>query len=67
MAGMGDGIRFKACEQQQGQLLAGFVGDALDPSDPVFFVDDLVEGLELSAFEARYDTLGERAYRRGCC
>ena len=53
MAGMGDGIRFKACEQQQGQLLPGFVGDALDPADPVFFVDDLVEGLDLSAFEAR--------------
>jgi len=62
MAVMGDGIRFKACEQQQGQLLPGFVGDALDPSDPVFFVDDLVEGLDLSAFEARYDALGERAY-----
>lgn len=59
---MGEGVRFKACEQQQGQLLPGFVGDALDPSDPVFFVDDLVEGLDLSAFEARYAAQGERAY-----
>jgi len=34
---MGDEIQFK----QQGQLLQGFVGEALDPSDPVFSVDDL--------------------------
>jgi len=31
----------------------------------VFFVDDLVEGLDLSAFERRYDALGERAYPPG--
>ncbi len=28
----------------------------------MFFVDDLVAGLYMGAFEARYDALGERAY-----
>ena len=62
MAGMGGEIEFKPYEQRQGQLLASFVDDALDPSDPVFFVDDVVEGLDLRAFEKRYAALGERAY-----
>jgi len=62
MAVMGDEIQFKAYEQQQGQLLPGFVGEALDPSDPVFFVDDLVEGLDLRSFEQRYEAMGEHAY-----
>jgi len=59
---MGDEIQFKRYEQQQGQLLPGFVGEALDPSDPVFFVDDLVEGLDLGSFEKRYAAMGEHAY-----
>src|SRR5271157_2388566 len=59
---MGDEIPFKAYEQQQGQLLPSFVGEALDPADPVFFVDELVEGLDLGAFEGRYDGMGEHAY-----
>jgi len=62
MAVMGDEIQFKSYEPRQGQLLPGFVGEALDPSDPVFFVDDVVEGLDLRAFEKRYAVLGERAY-----
>jgi len=62
MAGMGDGIQFKGYEPRQGQLLPGFVGEALDPSDPVFFVEDVVEGLDLRRFEQRYAVLGERAY-----
>ena len=62
MAGMGGEIEFKPYEQRQGQLLPSFVDDALDPSDPVFFVDDVVEGLDLRAFEKRYAALGERAY-----
>jgi len=62
MAVMGEGIPFKPYEQQQGQLLPSFVGDALDPSDAVFFVDELVEGLDLRSFERRYEALGERAY-----
>lgn len=59
---MGDEIQFKTYEPRQGQLLPGFVGEALDPSDPVFFVDDVVEGLDLRGFERRYAVLGERAY-----
>ena len=59
---MGGEIEFKPYEQRQGQLLPSFVDDALDPSDPVFFVDDVVEGLDLVAFERRYAALGERAY-----
>ena len=59
---MGGEIEFKPYEQRQGQLLPSFVDDALDPSDPVFFVDDVVEGLDLCAFEERYAALGERAY-----
>ena len=62
MADMGDEIQFKVYEPRQGQLLPGFVGEALDPSDPVFFVDDVVEGLDLRSFERRYAKLGERAY-----
>lgn len=59
---MGGEIEFKAYEQQQGQLLPAFVGEALDPSDPVFFVDDVVEGLDLGSFEQRYAAMGEHAY-----
>lgn len=59
---MGNEIQFKAYEPRQGQLLPGFVGEALDASDPVFFVDDVVDGLDLRGFERRYAGLGERAY-----
>jgi transposase len=62
MAVMGGEIEFKAYEQGQGQLFPAYLAEALDPSDPVFFLDDLVEGLDLSAFEARYGGMGERAY-----
>ena len=59
---MGNEIEFKAYEQHQGSLLPGFVGDSLDPADPVFFVDDGVEAMDLAAFEARYVAQGEHAY-----
>ena len=62
MRAMGDEIQFKGYEPRQGQLLPGFVGEALDPSDPVLFLDDVVEGLDLGQFERRYAVLGERAY-----
>jgi transposase len=62
MRAMGNEIQFKAYEPRQGQLLPGFVGEALDASDPVFFVDDVVDGLDLRGFERRYAGLGERAY-----
>jgi transposase len=48
--------------QRQGQLLPAFVDDVLEPSDPVFFIDDVVDGMELSALEQRYAVLGEHAY-----
>ena len=59
---MADAGRWKPYVQRQGQLLPAFVDDALDPSDPVFFIDDVVDGLELTALEQRYATLGEHAY-----
>jgi transposase len=62
MAVMGSEIQFKACEQDQGQLFPAHLAEALDRGDPAFFVNDLVEGLDLSAFEARYAALGEHAY-----
>ena len=62
MRRMGDEIQFKAYEQQQGQLFPGHLRDALDPSDPVFFIDDAVESLEVSGFEEHYAGMGERAY-----
>jgi len=39
-----------------------FVGEALDPADPVFFVDDAVEGMDLAPFEGRYSPLGEHPF-----
>jgi transposase len=62
MAAMGEQNRFKSYEPGQGLLLPAYVGEALDASDPVFFVDDLIEGLDLRSFEGRYEVLGEHAY-----
>jgi transposase len=59
---MGDEGRFKGYEQAQGLLLPAFVSDALDASDPAFFVNDVVESLDLSRFEERYSADGEHAY-----
>ena len=54
--------RFKPYEQEQGQLLPSFVAEGLDPADPVFFINEVVEQLELAAFESRYSAIGEHAY-----
>jgi transposase len=59
---MGDEGRWKRYEQRQGQLLPTFVDDALDPADPAFFIDEVVDGLDLQLLEQRYATLGEHAY-----
>jgi transposase len=59
---MGSGIEFKRYEQEQGQLFPAHLAEALDPGDPVFFISDLVEGLELEVFERRYAAMGERAF-----
>ena len=53
---------FKAYVPQQGELLPAHVGEALDPSDPALFIDDLVESLDLRRFEKRYRRRGERAF-----
>jgi len=62
MAVMGSEIEFKDYEQHQGQLFPAHLSEALDPGDPVFFISDLVEGLDLEVFERRYAALGEHAY-----
>jgi len=54
--------RFKPYEQDQGQLLPSFVADGLDPADPVFFIHEVVEQMDLTAFESRYSAVGEHAY-----
>lgn len=62
MAIMGGEIEFKAYAPDQGQLLPSYTAEALDPSDPAFFVAEVVDGLDLRGFERRYSALGERAY-----
>jgi transposase len=62
MAVMGSEIEFKEYEQHQGQLFPAHLSDALDSGDPVFFISDLVEGLDLEVFEHRYAAMGEHAY-----
>src|SRR5258705_6287936 len=62
MAVMGSEIEFKEYEQHQGQLFPAHLSEALDPGDPVFFISDLVEGLDLEVFEGRYAAMGEHAY-----
>jgi transposase len=59
---MGGDIEFKGYEQDQGQLFPSHLSEALDASDPAFFIDDFVEGVALAAFEERYAVTGERAY-----
>jgi len=59
---MADAGRWKPYVQRQGRLLPAFVEDERAPSDPVFFIDDVVDGLELTALAQRYATMGEHAY-----
>jgi hypothetical protein len=59
---MAEAGRWKAYTQRQGQLLPAFVEEALARSDPVFFIEEAVEQLQLAPLEARYATLGEHAY-----
>ena len=62
MTVMGGEIEFKGYEQHQGDLFPAHLSEALDPGDPVFFISDLVEGLDLEVFERRYGAMGEHAY-----
>jgi transposase len=59
---MAEAGRWKPYTQRQGQLLPAFVEDALDPGDPVFFISDAVEQMDLTAVEQRYAVFGEHAY-----
>jgi transposase len=59
---MAEAGRWKPYAQGQGELLPAFVEDALEPSDPVFFISDAVDALDLTPLEARYAVLGEHAY-----
>ena len=58
---MAEAGRWKPYGQRQGQLLPAFVEDALDPGDPVFFISDAVDGLDVSPLEQRDAILGEHA------
>lgn len=62
MSGMGSEIPFKTYEQHRGQLFPAFLGEALDAAAPAFFIDEVVEGVDLSAFERRYAVRGMHAY-----
>jgi len=59
---MGDEGLFKAYEQGQGALFPVHLAEGLDPSDPAFFIDEVVEALDLRGFEQRYARRGEHAY-----
>ena len=50
---MGGEIAFKAYTPGQGELLPSHTADALDPSDPTFFVDEVVEGVESRNLKAQ--------------
>jgi transposase len=54
--------RFKRYEQGQGSLLPRFASDALEAADPAFFIDEVVEGVDVAVFERRYAQMGEHAY-----
>lgn len=59
---MGDEGRFKSYEQGQGALFPAHLAEGLEPSDPAFFIDEVVEALDLGAFERRYARRGEHAF-----
>lgn len=59
---MGGDVEFKGYEQDQGDLFPAHLSEALDPGDPVFFINDWVESLELGVFEERYGVMGEHPY-----
>jgi hypothetical protein len=50
--GMREAGRWKPYMRGQGQVLPAYVDDALYPSDPVFFINDAVEQLQIGPLEA---------------
>jgi transposase len=59
---MGDESLFKSYGQEQGALFPAHLAEGLDPSDPAFFIDEIVEAMDLRVLERRYARLGEHAY-----
>lgn len=59
---MGDEGLFKSYGQGQGALFPAHLSEGLDPSDPAFFIDEIIEAMDLRVLEARYARRGERAY-----
>lgn len=59
---MGGAIEFKGYAQEHGKLFPAHLSEALDASDPAFFIKDFVDGLEPGLFEERYASTGERVY-----
>jgi transposase len=59
---MGDEALFKTYEQSQGALFPAHLSDALEASDPAFFIDEIVEAMDLRRLERRYARRGEHAY-----
>ena len=55
---MGGEGRYKRYEQDQGALFPSYLSEALDQSDPAFFINDVVDSPALEAFEQRYSRLG---------
>ncbi len=58
---------FKAYVPQQGELLPAHVGEALDPSDPALFIDDLVESRICGGSRSGIAGVESEPSRLGCC
>jgi transposase len=59
---MGDEGVFKSYDQGQGQLFPAHLAEGLEPSDAAFFIDEIVEAMDLRRLERRYARRGEHAY-----
>ncbi|MDB4433336.1 hypothetical protein N9166_01220 [bacterium] len=53
MAIVGGEIEFKAYDQDQGQLFPAYLAEVLDPSDPVFFLNDRILAHSLTLEQIR--------------
>lgn len=54
--------KFKPYVQNQPMLLPHDIRDLIDPSSPVWLINEYAESLDLSEIEARYSHLGQNAY-----
>ena len=60
-SGEGGGRRPGAA-RECGAALPAYLADSLDPADPVLFINEVVESMDLAGFESRYSIVGEHAY-----